>query len=1368
MRRLLSLILSIVIVLGLISVPAFASDTLKTYGYDNINNSGGDLVIGFLGGSITVADGDSGYMGWHRYATRVTEWFQEKYPNKTVKQVNAGIGGTGSDLGKYRVMTDIGAYAPDVVFVEYAVNDAHYSRLYGESVRSNMETIVRNLQSLPKVPVIVFLYSMHDNSYSNLKYTSIPDHQEVADYYDIETINFYSYMFPLVEKGEFIWDKNKVSEGSLTNDNIHPNALGHEQYGNYIISQLESRDILHKNNTGLSRKFMYTTKDTRDIKFVDADDFAKTGTWDNTYAGQSDNKYEAIQATATGDSISFKYTSSGNDEIGVTALRGSGSWVIDEGTENELSGTFSVSDTNLPVVKSFVSGLAEGEHTVKVVNTADGTTVPHLKLGRIIANGGVEANLSSTAANGDHIPQSVPENLVIGCQTPNFHSDRNNGKVSYDPYSEDYTGNDSYTVRQLTTSADLTAGGSWGCHGFNFAKATAESHKGILYDNYTATAGTYVFKARVRTLAGNPTIGATTVKSWVPTYDNVYGKDGFAPGAEWEDYKTTLSPTADGFTLAFGHLNSTANDSFLIDVGDGVYFAPEVAYDVRVKTTGIANEIIAGGKNTYKAELINQIEIPATSIAQDFTWSVVDANGAAVEGLTVSAGASTNEATVFAAADVPVGTYYLKAVSTPTLWQKTLAIEVVEGAPDPYARDYVPGEMPENKVVNFEHTFWISNTQADSKAGLSGASWINGDNWGSAKITALEDITSVSSYYGSAGIYIKTVTDAAFPKIEMNSADYLEGDHYVFMFAARNGNTDIKDTKLRIGVWNGTYSGTATDFIPVQEYEDGIVSLPDSGEWVVVKVTLPERSTGAAAPSIRMGLPVGSAEGTSIELNSKLAGLQQAYYAKEVPHSVALAGVDGDFVATGGKAAFKAQLLNQLGLTGYLDQTNVTFTVGDARGNAVDGLTVTSSGATATVSAADDVPEGAYYLRANYAIDADTTWTKTIQINVAGAIANTSDFIQPEKPENLTTYNQVGGANAGYWTASGVPEDMAAGSVGSATKLYMSSDRLTGADSNWFATGIFIADKNKLTAEKESLKRFLPEANTDYVFEVKARSAEGNVKLGIANNDTWGRYVTGSHGAEGVTIGTEWTDFKTTLSTVDNSAYKFNYLSFGIVTGNATDYIVVDPVSFYLAKEVAYEFNVTANADSVAQGESMVLSAQLLNQIGTEGTLSQEFDWVAVTDDRTAYIDGITFEKDADDASKVVVTVADDVAPGEYLIVAQNKKEDVSRHYKLTVVEPSFDVTELKLETSANGASLSAASVKSNKNVVIILAAFRDNLLAKSEKAILTPAGGVATLSEAIELSGLESGDKVRVFVWDEALAPFSMKSAYKQPVVIE
>ena len=663
MKKLLALILSLSMVLGLFTVPSFANDTEDTVtsGYDNLNHEAGELVIGFLGGSITVADGDSNSLGLNRYATRVTEWFQEQYPEKTVTQVNAGIGGTGSDLGKYRVMTDIGAYAPDVVFVEYAVNDAIVSALYSETIRSNMETIVRNLQSLPKVPVIVFLYSMHDNSYSNIRYTSIPDHQDVADYYGIESINFYEYMSDLVQKGEYIWDKNQ--SGSLTGDNIHPNAWGHEQYGNYIISQLESRDILHENNTNLPRKFMFSTKNTRDIKFANATGLEMTGTWENGVAGQADDKYEAIQATAEGDTVSFTYESTGNDTLGVTLIGGTGTWVLDEGTENELTGELKDASNNLPIVKKFVEGLSAGTHTVKITNTNG------LKLGRIIADGGVEVNAASTAPNGDHIPASMPDNLLQNCQIPNY-AGQNDGNVGYTAYADDYTSNGDYTTIKMPVNSDVAAGGAWGIHGINIAKASAEKpNTGILYDNYTATAGTYVFKTRVRAIAGNPTVGATTVKihpnnSYVPTYDAVYGKTGFALSDKWEDFKAILTPPEDEFIVSFGILDGKVGDVLGWNPGDGVYYAPEVAYDINVAIAEGKKTLATGTTNTLVAEIVNQIGIKAHSADQSFTWSIVDENGDEVDGITITPIENSNEATVVVAEDAELGTYYVKAVST--------------------------------------------------------------------------------------------------------------------------------------------------------------------------------------------------------------------------------------------------------------------------------------------------------------------------------------------------------------------------------------------------------------------------------------------------------------------------------------------------------------------------------------------------------------------------------------------------------------------------------------------------------------------------------------------------------------------------------
>ena len=1433
----------------------------------------------------------------------------------------------------------------------------------------------------------------------------------------------------LLQKGEFIWDKNQ--SGTLTSDNIHPNAAGHEQYGNYIISQLESRDILHENNTNLPRKFMFSTKNTRDIKFANATGLEMTGTWENGIAGQADNKYEAIQATAEGDTVSFTYESTGNDTLGVTLIGGTGTWILDEGTENEVTGELKDASNNLPIVKKFVEGLSAGTHTVKITNTNG------LKLGRIIADGGLEVNAASTAPNGDHIPASMPENRIIGCQVPNFHRDTNDTQISYSEYTGDYTSNDKYTVRKITALSDLTAGGSWGCHGIYIERATAELNKGILYDNYTATAGTYVFKAKVRAIAGNPTVGATTVKSYVPTYDDVYGKSGFAPSTEWEDYKATLSPKDDGFSVQFGILNATSSDVLGFDVGDGVYYAPEVAYDINVAIAGGKKTLANGTTNTVKAEIVNQIGIKAKTADQSFTWSIVDENGDEVDGITITPIENSNEATVVVAEDAELGTYYVKAVSASLGWQKTLPVEVevntdpyakdhvpgaipenitcenqiagtsgaywqstnipdamkvgsigtatrlfmtsdrldkpadnyyasglfvadkiktenpenttessrrfvpelnknyvfgvkarsvkgnvrigiahvygygsnysagdhgkagvqigtdwtdfkttvavnkieknflmfgivtgeaedyvvvdpktfylaeevphsialdgvdgtslmagndatfeskifnqlgligyldqnavtftvgdnlgneVEGLTvtsdgniatvsasidvpageyyvranyaidedttwrktiavtvtentDPYARDHVPGEIPENRYIAEKGEVWTSSRIMGDNVSGEGTHWINDFGWSANRIYTTADIESVKSYYGMSGVYVNTaaVVSTGAPVTNVPVEEYKAGDHYVFSFAARNANPEIP-VQLRVGAWNGTYSGGTKDYIPVQEYPNGIVDLPQTGEWVTINTTLAERENpiDGVAPSIRMGFPVGTPKDAAIELNICVPDVSRTYYAKEVPHSLTLNGVDGTEIVTDSNATFESKILNQLGLPGYLDQNAVTFTVGDNLGNAIDGITVTSEGNIATVSVADGVAAGEYYLRANYAVDENTTWRKTLAFTVKESIANTSDFVQPAKPANLTTGGSAAGSNITTWSGSGIPEEMMEGSNW-AIKMAMGQDRLIGYNETYYADGIFL--KDTATGDKLKLK-----ANTDYVFSIKAKSVEGNVRIGLANVEYYNKFVMGNHGEEGIQVGTDWTEIKTTLSTVDNTAYQYNYVMFGIVTGAASDYFIYHVPSLYMAEEVAYEFDIDASAENVEQGKSIELDATLLNQLDEEGALSQDFTWVAITDDRTEYLDGFTFAANAEDASKTTLTVAEDVQPGEYLIVAQNAEEGVSKHYRLTVTEPAeepevpveFAVTDVEIADGTVTVSFEGIP-EGGKNVVLYVAKYLGNVFNGAEVKPITLTGENATESKPESFTKAE-GETVKAFIWN-------------------
>jgi hypothetical protein len=96
--------------------------------------AGGKLTVAYFGGSITAAN------GWR---PQTTAWLQQHYPKAKVTEVNAAIGGTGSDLGVFRLGHDVLEHRPDLVFVEFAVNDGGASP---EQIYCCMEGIVRQIR----------------------------------------------------------------------------------------------------------------------------------------------------------------------------------------------------------------------------------------------------------------------------------------------------------------------------------------------------------------------------------------------------------------------------------------------------------------------------------------------------------------------------------------------------------------------------------------------------------------------------------------------------------------------------------------------------------------------------------------------------------------------------------------------------------------------------------------------------------------------------------------------------------------------------------------------------------------------------------------------------------------------------------------------------------------------------------------------------------------------------------------------------------------------------------------------------------------------------------------------------------------------
>lgn len=146
------------------------------------------FTIGFIGGSLT--------QGGSQWINAVKKFFEERYPDKNIKVVNAGIGGTGSAMGAMRYKKDILDFKPDLVFIEFAVNDNGASE---ENSKVYMENMVRQSLEAVKIPNIIFLYAPYPVDKDHETYTKwsngVKWKEEIAKHYGIKSINVYDYMY---------------------------------------------------------------------------------------------------------------------------------------------------------------------------------------------------------------------------------------------------------------------------------------------------------------------------------------------------------------------------------------------------------------------------------------------------------------------------------------------------------------------------------------------------------------------------------------------------------------------------------------------------------------------------------------------------------------------------------------------------------------------------------------------------------------------------------------------------------------------------------------------------------------------------------------------------------------------------------------------------------------------------------------------------------------------------------------------------------------------------------------------------------------------------------------------------------------------
>lgn len=179
-----------------------------------------------IGGSITQASGD----GW------VGNWLHEQFPESDVTVVNSGMSATGSSLGIFRIERDIIAHQPDLVAIEYCVNDGG---LPDEQAIRYMETMIVRLKTLPNPPAIIILEAATRHG------VTLERHRKVARHYGLLEVDFQAavdaHMAP--EKGPLAQgvDRGKFGDWStIFSDNVHPNNGGHALYREAMKASLST------------------------------------------------------------------------------------------------------------------------------------------------------------------------------------------------------------------------------------------------------------------------------------------------------------------------------------------------------------------------------------------------------------------------------------------------------------------------------------------------------------------------------------------------------------------------------------------------------------------------------------------------------------------------------------------------------------------------------------------------------------------------------------------------------------------------------------------------------------------------------------------------------------------------------------------------------------------------------------------------------------------------------------------------------------------------------------------------------------------------------------------------------------------------
>ena len=202
-------------------------------------NRGGEVRVAYIGGSVTGAG------GWR---VQTFQWLGKQYPRAKLVEINAAIGGTGSDLGVFRYRRDVLDKKPDLVFIEFSINDGGRDPA---DVRRSVEGMVRQTwQADPTIDLcMVYVWGHgYQKKLASGWCAPVPSaHERIATHYGIPSINGALRIAELIDAGKMVRrgprGQAKTATGQVvySHDGVHPRSdTGHQIYTDLIADAIQA------------------------------------------------------------------------------------------------------------------------------------------------------------------------------------------------------------------------------------------------------------------------------------------------------------------------------------------------------------------------------------------------------------------------------------------------------------------------------------------------------------------------------------------------------------------------------------------------------------------------------------------------------------------------------------------------------------------------------------------------------------------------------------------------------------------------------------------------------------------------------------------------------------------------------------------------------------------------------------------------------------------------------------------------------------------------------------------------------------------------------------------------------------------------